>query len=509
MKKIKFKIVFAIFFLVFASCNTDELADLNINPNAVNEIDMSFLLAQAQLQNYSHRYGMHSLETNLSGYVQLMAALNGAWNVGDKYLEASLNQGEFFSYSYLGPVVTINEVVEHTKDDPDLAGLYAVARITRVIIMHRLTDLYGDIPYFEGGKGFIDVNFLPKYDPQAEIYADMLKELEESAIILSGGATFQNPGQDLVYGGDLEKWERLANSLMLRLGMRMSKVDPTAAEAWVKKAVSRGVLSDNNDNAMIIHTEGPTDENSNPRYNAYELEDSQKLSKTFVDWLKGNDDPRLMIFSGGVGPKEGPKDMEPANQNGMPSGYDVVTIKDYEGVTEDVDIQNTYSRNNLLLANRVAPSLLLVYPEVELLQAEAAQRGWLSSDAATHYNKGVIAAMTMYDVFQNLPTYATEADANEYLTAHPYVAADGIEMIATQYWALNFTNLPEAFANWRRTGFPELTPTEYVSSRTDGVIPRRFVYLPSESATNATNLNEAIGRQGPDTHTTRVWWDVQ
>ena len=508
MKKIYIKLIMLLVFAFsFNACDTDDLRDLNVNPNAVNEIDMSYLLAQAQLQNYPNVFAVSSLESTVSAYIQHMAAVQGYWNLGDKYLEATLPQADFYKYSYLGPIVTINEVIDNTKNNPDLAGLYAVARITKVMIMHRVTDLYGDIPYFEGGN-ITDSDFLPEYDPQEEIYADMLKELEESVDILNSGATFANPEQDLIYEGNLDKWEKFANSLMLRLAMRLSEVSPTEAEAWVNKAVAGNLLASNDDNAVLHHTDGPTLENMNPRHYQYEREDHQKLSTTFVDWLQANNDPRMMVYSGGIGDLGGTIDMDPANQKGLPNGYDVTTIKDYEGVTEDVDITNTYSRNNLLLVNRVAPSILLVYGEVQLLLAEAAERNWISGDPETYYNNGVVAAMTMYDVFDGLPVYVTEQEANDYLTANPYNPAQGLEMIGVQYWALNFTNIPEAYANWRRTGYPALTPVEYPTSRTDGVIPTRLKYLPSEAVTNQGNLLEAIQRQGPDTYTTNVWWDV-
>lgn len=504
--------IIAVFFALSISvsaCNTDELADLNIDPNALNEIDMSFLLAQVQLRNQPNKIAMDAIDPSLSGFVQLMAATEGSWVVGDKYLFAPLTQGEFFKYSYLMPVVDVNEIIAKTKDDPNQKAVYAMARVMRVVLMHRLTDLYGDVPYFEGGKGFISGDLLPQYDKQSDIYADMLKELEESATILSGSIALKKPEQDLIYGGDVTKWKKLANSLMLRLAMRLSNVDANMAQSWAKKAVDGGVLTSNADNALITHTTGPSDENRNPKYEVYQNDETAKLSKRLVDWLKSNDDPRMMVYSGGVGPLDGTRDMDPANQNGLPNGYDVVTIKDYEGTTEDVDLDNTYSRINPELVTQEAPGLILVYAEVELLQAEAAQRGWISSAAATHYNNGVKAAMTFYDVFPNLPYYVSEAEAETYLSAHPYVAADGIEMISTQYWALNFTNLYEAFANWRRTGFPTLVPVIYSSSKTNGTLPRRLPYLVSEASSNGANYLEAIQRQGEDSYNTRVWWDAQ
>lgn len=169
-----------------------------------------------------------------------------------------------------------------------------------------------------------------------------------------------------------------------------------------------------------------------------------------------------------------------------------------------------YSEANLnYVASNAAPTLFQTYAEVELLLAEAALRGWGDGQAAAHYNKGVTAAMKMFSLYG-----ATISDAaiTAYLTAHPYNASTTntqMEQIHTQYWAVNFLNSYEAYANWRRTGYPVLTPTNYPGNETGGVIPRRLKYPQSESSKNATNYNAVVAQQGADLFTTRMWWDKQ
>ncbi len=504
-----------IFFLstifVISSCNTDELTDLNINPNAVNEIDMNLLLTQVQLLNNNSGYSFEKTWWYLPGYMQYMAATHGVLDFGDKYLNSRPEDlAGFYEDSYQNAVLNVNEIIEHTKEDPAQKGLYAVARIMKVLVMHRLTDFYGDIPYSEAAKGFSEGILQPKFDPQEGIYQDMLKELEESVSIIKSGASLTKPEQDIFYKGNMAKWNKFANSLMLRLGMRMSKVSPNGAKQWVAKAISGGLMESNDDNTVLLHANGPSDINWNPLsfLNTDPEVVGSKMSRTFIDWLKNNNDPRLMIYTMGIGPKEGPFDADPANQKGMPNGYDEITIKQYEGLpeTQDVDLDLTYSTINVLLVSRTSPSIYMSHAEVEFLLAEASQLGWISDDAAAHYNAGVTSALKQYAIFD--PSFeVSDTEVQEYLEAHPYNQEKGLEMIGEQYWAVNFTNPAEAWANWRRTGFPVLEQIQYKYGSYDDKIPRRFQYPLDEPSVNTKNYNEVIARQGPDTWQTRIWWD--
>lgn len=144
---------------------------------------------------------------------------------------------------------------------------------------------------------------------------------------------------------------------------------------------------------------------------------------------------------------------------------------------------------------------------MELLLAEAAQRTWaVGGTAAEHYNKGVKAALTYLSQYDAAGAIA-EVDADAYVAANPYNAANGLQQIAEQYWAATFLNEYEAFANWRRTGYPQLTPTTFPSDITGGKIPRRLRYPTSEYSNNEAHIMEAVARQGADDNLTPVWWD--
>ncbi|MDF9797037.1 hypothetical protein OKW21_002300 [Catalinimonas alkaloidigena] len=503
MKTISYKIFSLMLagLLVVSSCDTDELIELNENPNAASEIDPSYLLANSMLRISGDRYeSWRGILIYSSTMIQHNAALQTYWS-GDKYLYNSQYSGALFEAAYPNYVKMLAAVIEQTKEDPTKGNVYGIARILWVFGMSRLTDMYGDIPYFEAGRGFYDNTFSPQYDPQSEIYADMLMQLEEAPSTFNASLTDlgNNSVQDIIYQGDLDKWEKFANSLMLRLAMRLTKVDPAMAQEYVAKAIAGGVMESNADNAYVQHTDGPVGINQNGIGQVFLADGNQRLSKTFIDFMMEGNDPRIEVIA-------------TLNQdgiyNGLPNGYDVNTIKDYEGTGEEAVPLELYSTTNPALVTLDAPMFFQTYAEVEYLLAEAAIRGWHSGDPETHYNEGVRADMEHFTTYDEGLAISEDA-INQYLADNPYNAAEGLEMIGEQYWVATFLNDYESWANWRRTGFPELTPVTYPGNITNGQIPRRLRYFEGEYGNNGEQLQSALSRQGPDEFTTRIWWDTE
>jgi hypothetical protein len=170
---------------------------------------------------------------------------------------------------------------------------------------------------------------------------------------------------------------------------------------------------------------------------------------------------------------------------------------------------DAYSRIDSVFVQRSTPIIFQGYAEVELMLTEAAVRGWIADDPAPHYKKGVTAAMqqlALLDASAVIP----DAEIEAYLAENPYQPAStdaALELIHTQYWAATFLNWLETYANWRRTGYPVLTPANFPGNPTGGVIPRRLRYPLKEYSVNSENINEAVERQGADDFLTRVWWD--
>ncbi len=503
--------------IIFSTCNTKELQDLNIDPTAANEIDPGFILAYTQIQTSGERYeNWRAVLIYQSTMIQHFATLPTYW-AGDKYLYIQSYSASLWERAYRNYIKDLVNLIAITdpsiEGNEDLVNYYNIARIWKVFAFHRVTDHYGDVPYSEAGLGFLETNFNPKYDPQSEIYADMLKELEEAAAGLD--ASKPNPGkQDLIYGGDIAKWKKFAYSMMLRLGMRLVKVAPNDASSWVGKALDGGVMESNDDICYIQHGLPPDRTNGIGEVfywngERYATDDSPRLSETFVNMLRSKNDPRLEIYSWrqGVDGMGGPA-------KGMPNGYDATTIKSHPSwpvdpdPTDEFDPIDDYSRIEPLFVLRSSPMIFMTYAEVCYLTAEAIERGWYSGDAAIEYEKGVRAAMKqlgLYDASLEVP----DPDIAAYLAANPYNSAEWERILGEEFWIATFLNEYEAYANWRRTGYPQLTPVNYPGNESNGQIPRRLRYPAAEQSLNPEKYNEAINRQGPDEFTTRIWWDVE
>ena len=488
------KSIYILLFALFLGACDDGFDELNVNPAKPVQVSLSSKLTAAQKFMSSERYD--NWRANLiyqSTMMQHIATTAGYW-AGDKY---TWNRGYASSLidRYYGNVVkSLEDMLVQLDEEEAPDEMKAITRIMRVYVFSRLTDLYGDIPYNEAGKAFISGILTPKYDAQSEIYPDLLKELEESAAALGTGTSGFGAG-DVIYQGDQAKWKKLANSLMLRLGFRLIKVDAVASQAWVTKAIAAGVMTSNDD---IFYLQHELQNNRNGNSEAFDADGNQRLSETFVNFLQG--DPRLPILAS----RWSDGSTELADLKGLPNGLDSPLLLAATG-EENTDLYAAPNRNTITGFD--APMFFQTYAEVEFMLAEAAVRwGLAGGDPEPHYDAGVRAAMKMLELYGPAAAIA-DADIDDYLLANPFDASKAIEQINTQYWAATFLNEYETFANWRRSGFPVLVPVNYPGNVTNGTIPRRLTYSTSEQSNNAENYNAAVAAQGPDELTTRVWWD--
>lgn len=511
MKNLFLKISLSLALLMAVTTSCDEgFEELNVDPNVANEIDPGFQFTYILLQTSGESYeNWRAVLIYSACMIQHLAALPTYWS-GDKYLYNAEYTASLFDRAYVNQVRDIIDLKRNLEqkmaDGEQVANLLAAVKIWRAVIFMRMTDLYGDIPYSEAGLGFLEGITTPKYDAQADIYADMIDEITE-AVAMFDPAQPTFGSADIIYGGDVDKWKKFGNSLLLRLGLRLSEVNPGKAQETVNKAISGGVMSDLSETAFIPHTDGPEGINRNGIGEVWQQDNNQHLSKTFVDWMRDHGDPRLDIFS--VVPNGG-------DHKGLPNGYDATTISTHPNTVLSADgsvDMSQFSDVNPVIVRTSSPMIFQSYAEVELMLAEAAVRGWGGGDAATHYNNGVRAAMKQWGEFFDPSTTIDDAAIDAYLAANPF---DGtLKMVADQYWAATFMNEYEAYNNWRRTGYPELTPVQYADALpvTNGQIPLRLSYPQSESAFNGDNLNEALSRQGiNETDFSKflnypVWWD--
>ena len=274
---------------------------LNTNPNASATPTPAFAFTKAQLD------GAGDVLQLLHGTMQYTTSYNDVAGFGAKYILAQSGQSwPVFNNAYPREINEVQQVIGQVTGNADQVNLLSAARIWRVYCFSRVTDLYGDIPYSEAGKGYTEAIYKPKYDEQKNIYADMLKELDEAATALTVGKTTFGAA-DLIYGGDVPKWKKFSYSLMLRLAMRMTKVDAAAAETWAKKAIAGGVILNDADVAKVNgYVSAGQDINKNPlalnwlnsdyvKADGSSNQEGGKYQDVFIDYLKANKDPRLGV----------------------------------------------------------------------------------------------------------------------------------------------------------------------------------------------------------------------
>lgn len=500
----------------FGSC-TKDFQKINVDPNSPAQVPLDYILGQTQLQigGSAGDPGYATWRANLIyalPAVQQFSSLS-TFYAGDKYIyQADLSEA-YFNTMYPTSIKNLVNLIEMAKVDPNDINTLSIARILKALQMSIITDLYGDVPYSEAGLGYLKLNYTPKYDDQQSIYMDMLKELDEAGKAFNPTAHIPATA-DFVYGGDLTKWTKFANSLMLRLAMRMQKVDPTSAQAWAKKALDGGVMTNNSETFSIKYNNdgGTATINSNsfnlgpaekPTRNEV-FKGSIQWSKTLIDLMKSRNDPRISTIST---LKNG--DVAPADQRGLPNGLDASTLEALTGESGS----DAYSRPNAILYNERDPYILLPYAEVEFMKAEAIERGWYTGDAASEYKTGQAAAITQLAVNVGAPVIP-DADIASYQAMSPYPTGGTFEQkfaqIENEMFILTASTLNgfEGWANWRRTGLPVLKPTNYPGNATGGTIMRRLRYPGGEAGVNP-NYKTASDKMGGDLFTSRVWWDKQ
>lgn len=511
MKKIFSYSLSVLFLLAAASCEKG-LSDLNKSKTNPTALDPALLLNQAVINT---SFPVKTLVFDV-GIVQQMVTPNGGVLAGANFNQDSrdVTTQPLWTAYYQSVIKNTHDALVRSKDDPARSNMYNMARIFQSYVFMILTDEYGDIPYTEGGAGLTDRVLLPQYDRQQDIYPKIIQELTDAAAALNPAGTIETG--DLLYAGDVAKWKKFAYSLLLRAGMRLSKIDAAKAQSTVQAAVAGGVITTNADNAYIRHDANFTQPiggtlNGSEGANFY-------LTKPFVDQLKSTNDPRLQAIAiryvgaaSGAGQTVAVGTTDPTKQIGMPIGKDNGTI----GAAATADGLVSFYEYTQLDRRRMvkisSPVFLVTAAQTNLLLAEARFRGWIATGtAAQYFTDGIIAHMDQMAVFDPNSAVPTAA-RDSYVAANPLTGGSELQQINTQYWIASFLNGPEAFANFRRSGFPALTPNPYGQPSNpdvpNGTFIRRLTYPTSELSVNTENVNEAIERQGADKLSTRVWWD--
>lgn len=490
---------------------TKDFQEINTNPNSpsIGQAAPNMLLTQA-IESMTDR--VHEIflgEEMGSCWVQHQAKVQ--YPDEDRYIPrmSVINNTWTSFYAANGyDVQTIYNIAVERKND----SYKAVALILKSYIVSVLTDEFGDVPYTEAFLGSDATPILsPVYDTQESIYTALLANLSEANTLLTT-STAAIEG-DILYGNDLAKWQKFANSLTLRLLMRRSdRVAPTAAiTAMVNDPVKYPIFESNVDNAALAYLGSAP--NNNPVNENRKTRDDHRVSQTIIDVMWTNNpmmDYRLPVYANL--PSAGGAWL------GLPNGMTSTDAANYKG--------NGLSKTSKLgdyFTAATAPGMLMSYAEVQFILAEAVQRGFITSSAKTaeeYYTEGVTGSYYQYADAIVLANIAARAQTGidvtwliddylaDYLATYgAWDPANALKQIYTEKWLAMFDQGLQAGFEWRRTGIPVLIPA--IAGQNGGKIPVRAYYPSDESGRNPTNLAAAIGKQGPDDLNTRVWWDVK
>jgi len=524
--------------LLFSRC-TKDFATINTDPNqqSPQTFDAEYFLASSQNEYKGAITGYESGFIFQSGWAQIVGAPStGYLSNMDKYVE-SANTNDYASRAWndcYRAAGYADAIIQKHKDDPNKVNLVSAATVMKVLSMEYITDMYGDIPYTEALKGFDGTSLgviFPAYDNQQSVYSTMLSELDAALSNFNTGQP--GPTADLMYGGDISKWKKFGYSLMLRMAMRLTKVEPSTAQTYAEKAYAGGIFQSNTDNAFLKGENSSGHGSENPRVLtlAGDIE-YIRWGKPFINYLKSTNDPRLPVISEvvdlaaavDIAVTPTVSNTSPDDQYGVPNGYVTTTGSpyyignepDYPGAVGAggtvAEILGKYSRPRRgLYYDLNGPIFFLTYAETSLLLAEAKFRGWNvgSPSAQDYYQQGIAAALGTYTSFNASAGAIDAGTISTYTASQTLTAGHELELINTQFWVTtgSFLNFTEAWTNWRRSGYPELTKVTYPGQfATD--IPRRQIYPISEATTNAENYATGVsGLSNGDTWTSRVWWD--
>ena len=542
--------------LFFASCSDEYMENMNTDPSKAATIDPNAQLTTAQLQTYGD---LSMMEIYRNYHYAFTQQLMGCWNTtnyGGRHTLDNNEMSRIWTSFYTQSLKNIIDAQYRTAEDAEKVNINSVLRIYRVYLMSIITDTYGDAPFSEAGLGFLEGKFNPKYDKQEDIYNAFFLELEDAVNKID--PTKDKVTGDLIYAGDVTKWQQLANSLRLRFAMRISNANPTKAQTEFENALvaNGGVITDASSDALIKYMtiafsfgqEAYSDYRGNSLsqllFGNDPANNPSYLCSTFFNQLYNSGDPRTFKISrcyydglmSATSPDNrvditqemiekgiafSPRDPGAYSWEPWPTGYDSDICA--ELAVNNPSVTATMARevepklaNNFLKSDN--PGVVMTSAEVKFLMAEATVKKWNVGSALAEdlYKQGVRAAMDFLTDNYGC-TATTDAEFDAFIQGRGtfgHTDNQKLEAINTQAWILHFTNPAECWANVRRSGYPKLkSPAEYGFGQylTGGTeIPVRLCYPVLESSYNKKSYNEAIERMGgTDNWHSLLWWDTE
>lgn len=477
MKTIKNSAIVALLTVLLVGCS--DFGNMNVDPNNPSQAKTELLLTDAQ-----KTLGTYVSRVHGTLYVQYIAETQ--YTDASRYGDISFN----WNFWYTGALNDFQTIIdlntdEETKDQVlsggSNANQIAVSTILKTYLFHTIADRWGMIPYSEALEG--RDNLRPAYDPMPDIYQSMIDNLKSAVDMMSGDPVTG----DILFNGDMGRWARFANSLRARIALRMSEANASLAESEFTDAVSDGLITENVMFPFLAEAA-----NENPWFSRFRTRTDYALAKPIADTMKGLNDLRVLKF-GDPAPNfdDGDGVVEMNEIRGMPYGIENA------GDITNADI----SFPGQAIRAQDAPLSIITLAEMHFAQAEAIERGWMTGSAQAQYESGIEESWRQWDVYDATAygNYISDPDVD-------YTTGTWQERIGFQKWIANFPQGYEGWAEWRRLGYPQLTPAPDALN-SSGQIPVRQGYPTSESQLNSENYEAAVSAQGEDGLDTNIWWD--
>ncbi len=457
------------------SCQTDErYQNLNRDPKNPTEVKADFLFSSA-IVSLNDQMATPNVNNNITRFIAQYFTTTTYLDEPNFVLNGRNITDRHWSELYRDVIFDLQDAKSKVEIDPALTEAEKSARIGQLEVLEvyawsNMVDTFGDIPYTEAVNA---TDFpLPVYDDAATIYADLITRIGIASTDLNAGQGFKGP--DVLYFGDMGAWNKFAHSLQLRLGMRLSDVNPSLSKSTAEAAIAAGVFTSNADNAQLTYQSNPP--NTNPLWE--DLVQSGRSdylpANTIVDVMNNLNDPRRPLYFW--------------NQ----------TVDSYiGGIYGGSNNYASYSHVGQALLDPILPGILLDYAEVEFNLAKAADLVYAGAgDAEAHYDAAVSASIEYWG--------GTAEEATAYL-AQPSVAYDGsTEQFATQFWLAMYNNPFEGWAVWRKYDAPGLNLPEDTGNH----VPLRYTYPVNEQNLNNAQYEAASSAIGGDDQSTPLFWDT-
>lgn len=511
---VKNYIVFLGAVFVLISC-TRRFDEINTNPSAltkVGKLELGYMFTRAEsgaCMNQGYYQTVQNLYADL--YAQYFS-LNTTSFSTDRYVMNDGWLGRLGVVTYVFAMPNLKSIMENA--DP-ASGEYALANIMWVYAFHHLTDYFGPVAYLHAGE---PDSAIP-YDSQESIYLDFFKRLDAAVTALKASGQQNVFGSyDIIYGGDVQQWIRFANTLRLRLALRISRALPDKAKQEAEAAVAGGTMTDVSHSAWITRSLNGSDGNGLARISSF---NEFNMSATMASYLKGYNDPRISAY------------FQPAVGNG--------TYRGIRNGTSAADLNNPLNKNSQVsnigsywvtwngsawVPNLTAKQPVLYAAEAYFLKAEGALNNWNmgGQTAKDLYEKGIEVSLKQWKITdpvvignyqQSVAVPVAPGDfANSTAVSDVPVKWGSTEatqraQVGIQKWLAIFPDGMEGWAEFRRSGYPKMYPV-LQSDNADlpaGTFIQRLPYASSEAATNAVELAKGITLLGgPDKVSTKLWW---